>query len=183
MGIEEEESVKSRLPEEDVTGFCLWLKDSLKHKVARVQLSNRLSATPAIVVGQMSSSMYMMMQMLQASGQMQGPDKPEMPKDLTLEINAAHPTIINLNTLRKAEPEFALDISKIFLDQVLTASGVPFDFKEGIGRKTSMVEQYLDEALESHTATRRSTSDPVDVPEAEIEPQESILKEASKIRS
>jgi|TARA_B110000285_G_C15031821_1_gene567163 hypothetical protein len=28
----------------------------------------------------------------------------EMPKDLTLEINAAHPTILNLNTLRKADP-------------------------------------------------------------------------------
>jgi hypothetical protein len=42
--------------------------------------------------------------------------------------------------LRKAEPAFALDISKIFLDQVLTASGVPFDVKEGIDRKTAMVE-------------------------------------------
>ena len=69
-----------------------------------------------------------------------GAEQTEMPKDLTLEINPAHPTIINLNTLRKAEPAFALDISKIFLDQVLTASGVPFDVQEGIARKTAMVE-------------------------------------------
>lgn len=68
LGIVDDDSVKSRLPEEDVTGFCLWLKDTLKHKIARVQLSSRLSATPAVVVGQMSSSMHMMMQMLQASG-------------------------------------------------------------------------------------------------------------------
>jgi len=28
----------------------------------------------------------------------------EMPKDLTLEINASHLTIVNLNTLRKEDP-------------------------------------------------------------------------------
>jgi hypothetical protein len=58
-----------------------------------------------------------------------------MPKDLTLEINASHPTIINLNTLRKSEPGFASDISKIFLDQILQSSNVPFDYKEGASRK------------------------------------------------
>ena len=58
-----------------------------------------------------------------------------MPKDLTLEINASHPSIINLNTLRKSEPGFAQDISKIFLDQILQQSNVPFDFKEGMARK------------------------------------------------
>lgn len=41
---------------------------------------------------------------------------PEMPRDLTLEINAAHPTIVNLNTLRKADPDFAREISLSFLD-------------------------------------------------------------------
>ena len=70
----EEESVKSRLPEEEVTNFCLWLKDTLSARVAKVKLSNRLKDTPALIVGQMSSSMYMMMQMLQQSGQLPGGD-------------------------------------------------------------------------------------------------------------
>lgn len=61
LGIEGEEEVKSRLPEDEVTGFCLWLKDTLSSKIAKVQLSRRLTDTPAIVVGDMSSSMYMMM--------------------------------------------------------------------------------------------------------------------------
>ena len=51
--------------------------------------------------------MFMMMQMLQSSGQIPGNAQQEMPKDLTLEINAAHPTIVNLNSLRKDDPEFA----------------------------------------------------------------------------
>ena len=72
LGIEGDDEVKSRLPEDEVTGFCLWLKDSLSSKIAKVQLSRRLTNTPAIVIGEMSSSMYMMMQMLQASGQLPG---------------------------------------------------------------------------------------------------------------
>lgn len=36
LGIELDNETKSRLPEDDVTGFCLWLKDSLKSKIARV---------------------------------------------------------------------------------------------------------------------------------------------------
>jgi HSP90 family molecular chaperone len=62
--------VESKLPEEEVTGFCLWLKDSLSEKISKVTLSKRLTNTPAIVVGEMSSSMFMMMQMLQSSGQL-----------------------------------------------------------------------------------------------------------------
>jgi len=65
LGIEVgNQNVESRLPEDDVTNFSLWLKDTLSSKVGRVQLSKRLTSTPAILVGQMSSSMYMMMQML-----------------------------------------------------------------------------------------------------------------------
>ena len=67
-----EDSSSSKLPEEDVTNFCLWLKEVCKAKVAKVQLSKRLKNTPAILQGQMSSSMYMMMQMLQSTGQIPG---------------------------------------------------------------------------------------------------------------
>ena len=68
---------------------------------------------------------------------------PEAPKDLTMEINASHPTILNLNTLRKADPEFANKISLTFLDQILTSSQIPFDAKEGAHRNQIMIENYL----------------------------------------
>jgi hypothetical protein len=63
----------------------------------------------------------------------------ETPKDLTLEINASHPTIINLNTLRKSEPDFAKDICLIFLDGVLSASNIPGDLQNENDRKQSLV--------------------------------------------
>ena len=51
----------SRIPEEDITTFSLWLTNELQPIVGKVQISRRLQDTPAILVGQMSSSMRMMM--------------------------------------------------------------------------------------------------------------------------
>jgi len=155
LGIEanKEKDKGSRVPEEDVTNLCLWLKDVCAAKVAKVSLSKRLTNTPAILQGQMSSSMYMMMQMLQSSGQIPGGGAAqEMPKDLTLEINDSHPTIINLNTLRKADPAFAKDLCLVFLDQVLTTSNIPYDLKESFGRNQKVMEAYLDENLNFYSA-------------------------------
>jgi len=127
-------SSTSQIPEVDVTNLCLWLKNTLSHKVKTVKLSSRLTSTPAILVGQMSSSMYMMMQMMASQQGMQG-QMPEMPKDLTLEINTTHPTIVNLNVLRKEQPDFAKEIALMFLDQVLVTSNIPSDFKDGHHRQ------------------------------------------------
>jgi len=59
---------RSRLPDEEVSPFCLWLKNSLKDKIAKVSISKRLKDTPAIISGNMSSSMRMMMQMMETQG-------------------------------------------------------------------------------------------------------------------
>jgi HSP90 family molecular chaperone len=59
--IEQEAHERSRIPEEDITGFCLWLKNELSENVSKVTISKRLKDTPALVSGQMSSSMRVMM--------------------------------------------------------------------------------------------------------------------------
>lgn len=93
---------RSRIPEDDVTGFCLWLKEELKDSVGKVTISKRLTDTPAIVTGNVSSSMRIMMQMMESQGQIKDPSQLyKMNKDQVLEINAAHPIIVNLNQLRK----------------------------------------------------------------------------------
>ena len=57
---------------------------------------------------------------------------PDMgPKDLTLEINAAHPIIVNLNLLRKTDAEFAKEITLTFLDNVMMSSQIPSDLRDG----------------------------------------------------
>ena len=55
--LEEEAAARNRIPEEDTTTFCLWLKEELKDSIAKVTFSKRLTTTPAILTGQISSSM------------------------------------------------------------------------------------------------------------------------------
>lgn len=61
LGLDAPQESESQIPEEEVTNFCLWLKNTLSYKVATVKISKRLTSNPAILVGQMSSSMLMMM--------------------------------------------------------------------------------------------------------------------------
>lgn len=63
----------SRIPEDDVTTFSLWMKNEMAPTVGKVTLSRRLKDSPAILVGQMSSSMRMMMQMMEQAGQSANP--------------------------------------------------------------------------------------------------------------
>lgn len=72
LGKQEDDDPKkySRIPEDDITPFCLWLKNELQPIVSKVSISKRLKDAPAIIVGQMSSSMRMMMQMMDQNAQM-----------------------------------------------------------------------------------------------------------------
>lgn len=85
--------------------------------------------------------------MLQASGQLNPGQVPEMPSDFTLEINPSHPTILNLNELRKSDPDLATEISHIFLDQILLNSNIPTDVQQAAKRNQTLIEKYLDESL------------------------------------
>ncbi len=89
-------SEKDGLPDKDISNFTLFLKHILDTKVARVTISRRLTKSPAVVVGDMSSSERHIYAM---SSEVQG--MPELQTKNTLEINPNHPLITNLNLLRK----------------------------------------------------------------------------------
>lgn len=44
-------SSKESIPEEDVTQFCLWLKEETKPYVGKVTLSKRLKTVPCVLFG------------------------------------------------------------------------------------------------------------------------------------
>ena len=125
--LEEDIAMRSRIPEEDVTSFCLWLKNELSDSIGKVSISKRLTATPALITGQMSSSMRIMMQMMEQGGQTGGMDMSKMAKDNTLELNAAHPMILNLNQVRKVNKDAAGLVARQLLDNVMVQSGIPFN--------------------------------------------------------
>ena len=55
-----ERSLES-IPEEDVTGFCLWIKDLTRPYTGKVTISKRLKHAPMVLFGQVSTNMRMMM--------------------------------------------------------------------------------------------------------------------------
>lgn len=58
------EGQRSLIPEEDVTPFCLWLKENTKPFVGKVSVSKRLKDVPVVLFGQMSSNMRAVMHMM-----------------------------------------------------------------------------------------------------------------------
>ena len=105
-----------------------------------------------------------------------------MPKDFTLEINPSHSIIINLNILRKQDPQFAKELSLTFLDQILIGSSIPLNIQESSARCQTLIDKYLDEALAN---SRSGGVLPEIIQEAEFEAEnqgsdESVLKKVRK---
>ena len=105
-----------------------------------------------------------------------------MPKDFTLEINPSHSIIINLNILRKQDPQFAKELSLTFLDQILIGSSIPLDIQESSARCQTMIDKYLDEAL-ANSRSGGALHEIIQEAEFEAESQgsdESVLKKVRK---
>ena len=123
-----------------MTTFSLWLKNELAGHVGKVSISKRLREQPAVLVGQVSSSMRMVMAMMEAQnpGQME-----QMNKNNTLEINPRHPIIVKLNALRKRDPKRAGALANQVMENVLLNSGIPFNLQESSKRNLNMLDDYL----------------------------------------
>ena len=141
---------RSRIPENDISNFCIWLKEELKDSIGKVTISKRLKDTPAIVTGNMSSSMRIMMQMMESHGQLEDPSQLQrIAKEQVLELNAAHPIVVNLNQLRKHDKKTAKLVARQFLDNVLVQSGIPFDLQAGCDRQFKLIDSFLELTVNS----------------------------------
>jgi TNF receptor-associated protein 1 len=134
------------IPEDEVTNFCLWLKEHSAPYVGKVTLSKRLKNTPAVLFGQISSNMRMMMNMMQ--GEIDNPQEAarqmeEMSRNQTLEINPHHQVMIKLNQLKNASPKKAEKVQRHFLNSVLSDSQVPHDFAESSKLNLELLDDYL----------------------------------------
>lgn len=61
-----------------------------------------------------------------------------------LELNAAHPIVVNLNQLRKTDRKTAKLVAQQFLDNVLVQSGIPFDLQAGCDRQFRLIDTFLE---------------------------------------
>ena len=103
-----------------------------------------------------------------------GMDMNKLAKENTMELNPAHPIVVNLNQLRKTNKVAAGLVAKQLLDNVMVASGIPFNIHDGTERQYQMIGQFLELMVEK---------EPVQATRKEVHIDEPILKKAQNIRS
>lgn len=96
-----------------------------------------------------------------------GMDMSRLAKDNTLELNAAHPIVVNLNQLRKSNKEAASLVARQLLDNVMVQSGIPFNMQDGTDRQYKLLNSYLELMVER---------EPVQAVRKEVNFDESVLK-------
>lgn len=115
-----------------------WTKEVLGDRVKEVRASNRLVASPAMIVnpdGFMTSTME---RVLRTSGQAVG-----MPafgaKDL--EINPGHQLVKKLADLRSSDEAFAKEVVRQLLDNTMLQAGLPVEPREFVLRSNRILER------------------------------------------
>lgn len=126
------------IPESEITPFSLWVKSELSPTISKVTISKRLKTAPAVIVGQVSSSMRAMLAMVDQS------QFEQATRDQSIEINPNHPVIVKLNKLRKVDTQTATLLLKEVFDHVMLQSGIPFDIQKSSTRSYKILEMLLD---------------------------------------
>lgn len=135
------------IPETDITPFCLWMKAELEPAISKVTISKRLTGSPAVIIGQVSSSMRAMLQMVDQAQYQQAT------QNQTLEVNPNHEFVTKLNQIRKTDPKTATLLVKSLLDNVMSSTGIPFDIQNGIGRSYSLLNMLMDHRIQNTPAS------------------------------
>jgi hypothetical protein len=93
---------------------------------------------------------------------------------------------VNLNQLRKTDPQLASMLTKQLLDNVMLVSGIPFDTVNATERSYNLIEKVLDSHLGSEERPGRKLKEPASTEGSTEEAKpftedgESVLKKASR---
>jgi TNF receptor-associated protein 1 len=147
----------SKINDEDITPFTLWIKNELEPYVTKVTISKRLKDSPILVTSQISSQMKMIMSMMNM-------DKAgnNTMKDFSVEINPSHELIVNLNTLRKEEPKVASLTVKQLFDTALLHAGLPLQNADFAKRTFSLLKTLVGDRVNSKQGVVTEEVEPVE---------------------
>lgn len=127
------------LTEAETTQFCDWLKTSLGSRVRDVQITHRLSDSPAIITDHESGAVRRMMRMVdQANNGTSAPLPPQI-----LHINPKHPIIVGLATAKDSDPNLANLVAEQLFDNALVAAGLLDDIRGMVPRLNDLLTKAL----------------------------------------
>ncbi|EAR95598.1 heat shock protein HSP90 (macronuclear) [Tetrahymena thermophila SB210] len=153
---ETKSDTQSKMDSDEITPFCLWVKNELQPIVTKVVVSERLTNSPAIVQSQMSSAMRQMVMMMEQN------NVGDISKNLTMEINPNHELIYKINEVRKQDQQTASLILRQLCDNCMVTAGIPTDPKRFNDRIQNMMSKILDNIItskDSNAFASRSQAD------------------------
>ncbi|XP_078443088.1 heat shock protein 90-5, chloroplastic-like [Wolffia australiana] len=133
----DEDEVKDRENQQEFTLLCDWLKQQLGDKVAKVQVSKRLSSSPCVLVSGKFGWSANMERLMKAQTLGDTSSLEFMRGRRILEINPDHPIIKDLNAACKNDPNSS-DASRavdLLYDTALISSGFTPDSPAELGNK------------------------------------------------
>jgi TNF receptor-associated protein 1 len=134
--LEEQAESEQSLDKDARRDLTEWLKASLGKDVTDVEISKRLTDSPAVALNADKMMTPSMRRILKAMHQ----DTPGE-TSVRLEINPAHPLIVKLNGLRQSNPDLASLVARQILDNSLIAAGFVEDPRAMVKRIYSLLEK------------------------------------------
>ncbi len=134
----EEAEKEEKLGTDETKKLCSWLKDILGERINEVRASERLVASPAMIVnadGYLTSSME---RVLQATAH---EEQHAMSGKKNLEINAKSSLIRKLSALRESDPELAGEVAEQIFDNARIQAGLLVDSQKMVSRNYRILDK------------------------------------------
>lgn len=186
----DEDEVKDRETKQEYTLLCDWIKQQLGDKVAKVQVSKRLSSSPCVLVSGKFGWSANMERLMKAQALGDTSSLEFMRGRRILEINPDHPIVKDLNAACKNAPE-STDAKRavaLLFDTALISSGFTPDSPAELGNKIyEMMAMALGGRwgrLEDEEAEAKAADDNAADSDASAgEPTETQVVEPSEVRA
>ncbi|KAL7132636.1 hypothetical protein ABFS83_12G088000 [Erythranthe nasuta] len=177
----DEDEVDERETKQEYNLLCDWIKQQLGDKVAKVQVSKRLSSSPCVLVSGKFGWSANMERLMKAQTLGDTTSLEFMRGRRILEINTDHPIVKDLNAACKNEPEStdAKRAVELLYDTALISSGFTPDSPAELGNK-------IYEMMAMALGGRWGRSEEGDEEVAEDASQDSVVSEvieASEVRT
>ena len=131
------DSAEAPLSDDEVSGLCLWLKETLGDAVTEVSGSARLVDAPVLALTPEHAPTAQMRSMMRAMQQDVEPVK------VKLEINPRHAMVKSLAVARTAQPELASLAARQLLDNSLLSAGLLEDPRDMVKRLNELLGKAL----------------------------------------
>ncbi|KAM3754914.1 hypothetical protein ACB098_03G200900 [Castanea mollissima] len=173
----DEDEVKERETKQEYNLLCDWIKQQLGDKIAKVQVSKRLSSSPCVLVSGKFGWSANMERLMKAQALGDTSSLEFMRGRRILEINPDHPIVKDLNAACKNEPDStdAKRAVELLYDTALISSGFSPDSPAELGNK---IYEMMEMALGGRWG--RSEEEEADTPEDGAEESAAAVVEASE---